>query len=228
MRQGHRRSLLAAALIIAAGALTACGGRFHVPSDVGRETATRPAADHTGGAPSAAKIGAPATTTGAGTPRPVNPASGTSATPTTSPARTTVPTAATPHDAVAGAYQAYLTDLSGLDDTLSKAYLAPLASVTTTRLGQASVRQAAAILSAQEHGVGTLRDAHLEIRMTGTESAALADCQDQEDFYLVSDGSGAPDPFVQRGFFVGSAQLVLEGGRWRVDTFTTTRVPCSF
>ena len=102
-----------------------------------------------------------------------------------------------------------------------------LASVTTTRLGQASVRQAAAILSAQEHGVGTLRDAHLEIRMTGLASAALADGQDQEDFYLVSDQSGTPDPFVQRAYFVGSAQLVLDG-RWLVDTFTTTHVPCSF
>jgi len=47
-------------------------------------------------------------------------------------------------------------------------------------------------------------------------------------FYLVSDQSSSPDPFVQRGYFVGSAQLVLEGGRWLVDTFTTTHVPCSF
>ncbi len=141
---------------------------------------------------------------------------------------TAVTAAPSPHNAVADTYQAYLSALSGLDDTLSKAYLAPLASVTTTRLGQASARQAAAILAAREHGVGTLRDAHLQIRMTGPASAALADCQDEEHFYVVSDQSGTPDTFVQRGYFVGSAQLVLEGGRWLVDTFTTTHVPCSF
>ena len=55
-----------------------------------------------------------------------------------------------------GAYESYLVDLSGLDDNLSQGYVAPLAAVTTTRLAQASVRQAAAILAAQEHGVGTL------------------------------------------------------------------------
>ncbi len=144
------------------------------------------------------------------------------------PPGTIVPTLPSPRKAVADAYQAYLSDLSGLDDTLSKAYLAPLASVTTTRLGQASARQAAAILAAKEHGVGTLRDAHLEIRMTGPASAALADCQDEQHFYVVSDQSGTPDTFVQRGYFVGSAQLVLESGHWLVDTFTTTHVPCSF
>ena len=229
MARGHRRSRLAAALIIAASALAACGGRFHVTPDAGRASSTAPAVTNTGGAGAATAAGGSPTDTGAGmTRQAVAPAARASSPPTALPPSTTVPTVSSPHEAIAGAYQAYLTDLSGLDDTLSKAYLAPLASVTTTRLGQASVRQAAAILSAQEHGVGTLRDAHLEIRMTGPASAALADCQDQEDFHLVSDGSGTPDPFVQRGYFVGSAQLLLEGGRWLVDTFTTTRVPCSF
>ena len=229
MPRGHWRSLLAAALIIAASGLTACGGRFRVPNDAGGAPTTVPAATRTTGASGAAANSGSPTSTGPGMPRQaVAPADGTSSPPTTLPPRATVPTVSSPHEAIAGAYQAYLTDLSGLDDTLSKAYVAPLASVTTTRLGQASVRQAATILSAQEHGVGTLRDAHLEIRMTGPASAALADCQDQENFYLVSDQSSSPDPFVQRGYFVGSAQLVLEGGRWLVDTFTTTHVPCSF
>ena len=228
MPRGRWRPLLAAALVIAASGLTACGGRFRLPPDAGGASSNPQAATRAGGAGGAAPSTSP-TTTGGVVPRQAGtPAGGTSSTSTTLPPKTTVPTVSQPHAAIAGAYQAYLTDLSGLDDTLSRAYVAPLASVTTTRLGQASVRQAAAILSAQEHGVGTLRDAHLGIRMTGPASAALADCQDQEDFYLVSDQSGTPDPFVQRGYFVGSAQLVLEGGHWLVDTFTTTRVPCSF
>ena len=142
--------------------------------------------------------------------------------------RTTVPSTGSAQTAITNAYETYLVDLSGLDDTLNKAYIGPLASVTTHRLAQASVRQAAALLRAQEHGVGTLRDDHVTITMTGNASAALVDCQDEQDFYLVSDDSATPDPFVARGDFVGSAQLVLQGGQWLVDTFTTTHVGCAF
>jgi len=140
---------------------------------------------------------------------------------------TTDDTGETTRQEITEAYEAYLVDLSGLDDTLSKSYLGPLASVTTSRLAQATVRQAAAILNAQEHGVGTLRDDHLAITMTGDASAALADCQDEDDFYLVSDDSDTPDPFVARGDFIGSAQLVLQDEHWLVDTFTTTHVTCT-
>lgn len=130
--------------------------------------------------------------------------------------------------AILTAYESYLVDLSELDDNLSQAYIAPLASVTTTRLAQASVRQAAAILAAKEHGVGILHDKHVSVVMTGPSSAALADCQDEYDFYLVSDGSSTPDPFVQRGDFAGSAQVVLQNGHWLVDVFTTTHVTCTY
>jgi hypothetical protein len=130
--------------------------------------------------------------------------------------------------AIVTAYETYLVELSGLDDNLSQGYIAPLAAVTTTRLAQASVRLAAAILAAKEHGVGTLRDDQVSVVMTGTTSAALADCQDENDFYLVSDDSSTPDPFVQRGDFAGSAQMVLQGGRWLVDVFTTTHATCSY
>jgi hypothetical protein len=130
--------------------------------------------------------------------------------------------------AITAAYETYLVDLSGLDDNLNEGYVAPLASAATSRLAQASVRQAASLLHAKEHGVGTLRDDHLTILMTGLTSATLADCQDEKDFYLVSDASGTPDPFVARGTFAGSAQLVLQDGHWLVDVFTTTHVTCDF
>jgi hypothetical protein len=125
------------------------------------------------------------------------------------------------------AYETYLVDLSSLDDTLNQAAVAPLAAVTTYRLAQASVRQAAAILSAHEHGVGTLRDDHVTVVMTGAASAALTDCQDEDDFYL-AEASGTPDPFVARGDFAGSAQLVLQNGQWLVDVFTTTHLTCAY
>ena len=130
--------------------------------------------------------------------------------------------------AILSAYESYLVDLSGLDDNLSQGYIAPVATVTTNRMAQASVRQAAAILAAQEHGVGTLHDDHVSVVMTGPSSAALADCQDEFDFYLVSDGTSTPDPFVQRGDFAGSAQMVLQNGHWLVDVFTTTHVACAY
>jgi hypothetical protein len=134
----------------------------------------------------------------------------------------------TTQKAILSSYESYLTDLSGLDDNLSQGFIAPLASVATTRLAQASVRQAAAILAAKEHGVGTLHDDHVTIVMTGPNSAALADCQNEDDFYLVTDTTSAPDTFVQRGNFAGSAQMVLQNGHWLVDVFTTTHVACSY
>jgi hypothetical protein len=210
-------------LTLAALTLAACGERAHIP--IGSATGSHVVTNQSSGS-------GPTTSTTAGS---------TSTTLPTLPKgtrhSTTVPSVTIPESAagdnptqkaILTAYESYLTDLSGLDDNLSQGYIGPLASVTTTRLAEASVRQAAAILAAQEHGVGTLRDDHLTIVMTGQNSAALADCQDENDFYLVSDDSGAADPFVARGDFAGSAQMVLQNGHWLVDVFTTTHVTCSY
>jgi len=131
-------------------------------------------------------------------------------------------------EAIVSAYEHYLGDLSLLDDNLNSDAVGPLASVTTTRLAQASVRQAAALQGAQEHGVGILHDDHVKVVMTGSDSASLVDCQDEDHFYLVEDGTGTADPFVARGYFVGSAQMVLQQGHWLVDVFTTTHVTCTY
>ena len=221
------RARLAIALIVAPALLAACGERAHIPKGASGDASrvvTR--AD-----------GSPLTTTTTSTA-----ASSSAALPTLPkgprPTTTTQPPQAgsvggaassSPADKpIVSAYESYLTDLSGLDDNLSKGYIAPLASVTTTRLAQASVRQAAAILAAKEHGVGTLHDDQVTVVMTGPNSAALADCQDEYDFYLVSDDKATPDPFVQRGDFAGSAQMVLQNGHWLVDVFATTHVACSY
>lgn len=223
-----RRSLrvrLSCALIVAPLLLAACGERTHIPGgSAGVLAGVSHHANQSGPVPTTSTTG-----TGSST-LPTLPKGGRP--PTTQPPTTEVggrnATTDPTEQAILSAYESYLVDLSGLDDNLSQGYIAPLASVTTTRLAQASVRQAAAILAAQEHGVGTLHDDHVSVVMTGPNSAALADCQDEFDFYLVSDGSTTPDPFVQRGDFAGSAQMVLQNGHWLVDVFTTTRVACAY
>jgi len=223
--RGAVRVRLAAALIAAPLLLAACGERAHIPSG---SSAVSASSSH-------ANVSDETTTTTS------TPGSGATALPTL-PKGSRAPSIETPtggagvsaavtdptQRAILSSYESYLVDLSGLDDNLSQGYIAPIASVTTTRLAQASVRQAAAILAAQEHGVGTLHDDHVSVVMTGPASAALADCQDELDFYLVSDGSSTPDAFVQRGDFAGSAQMVLQNGHWLVDVFTTTHVACAY
>lgn len=222
MPGGPGRRLLAAALIVTALGAAACGSRVGLPTAAtGKTSGAGPA-----GPGSAGSGGASAGTPGTSSTSPVGSSPSGSVSPGPS-ANTTVPPVGPAANAITSAYETYLHELSQLDDTLSKAYIGPLAAVTTNRLAQASVRQAAALLGAQEHAVGSLQDDHIAITMTSSTSAALADCQDEEHFYLVGD-SGTPDSFVQRGYFVGSAQLVLQGGRWLVDTFTTTHVPCTF
>ncbi|HWF16314.1 MAG TPA: hypothetical protein VG244_09060 [Acidimicrobiales bacterium] len=219
------RAPLAIALIAAPLLFAACGERAHLPNggtaagSLPRQT-RNPAAEST-------------STSTAGPGLASLPTLPNGAKPTTTPSP--VPSGARDgastdpvQKAIASAYESYLVDLSGLDDNLSEGYVAPLAAVTTTRLAQATVRQAAAILAAREHGVGTLRDDHVSVVMTGAGSAVFADCQDENDFYLVNDDTSTPDPFIQRGDFAGSAQMVLQAGHWLVDVFTTTHVPCSY
>jgi hypothetical protein len=125
-------------------------------------------------------------------------------------------------------YEKYLYDLSGLDDDLNEDWIQPLAEVTTQRLAVATVREANAILDAQEHGVGLLRDDQVTIKLITPTSALIADCQDEKDFYLAADGTNAPDPSITRADFAGAAELVLSGTTWLVDTFSTTHTECTF
>jgi len=225
-------ALLTAAMVVAPLALAACGGRASPPSAATLSvTGDRTPARTRTGVPGTTTPTAPAAPAGTASTPPPTPAAGTGST-TTTPSAATHASGRAPgdstQDAVLDAYESYLGDLSDLDDTLNEASVTPLASVTTQRLAQATVRQAAALLAAHEHGVGTLRDDHDSVVMTGPDSAVVADCQDEEHFSVVSDTTGAPDPFVARGDFAGSAQLVLQNGHWLVDVFTTTHVACAF
>ena len=230
MPAGRWQARHVAVLLALVGGLGACGGRVGLPPN-----ATAPArAQQRSSAPATSGVPTVRSTTSVA-PSGGDPPTGSVAqavagsSGTAAASRTTdTTTAMTAQRVMTADYEAYLADLSGLDDTLNKSYVGPLASVTTTRLAQATVRQAAAILAAHEHAVGALRDDKVAITMTGPTSAALVDCQDEQDFSVVSDGTGTPDPFVGRGDFVGSAQMVLQNGRWLVDTFTTTHLHCSY
>ena len=164
-------------------------------------------------------------------PSTTQPTSGTSSGPqisTTPPAPTTYPGPAPTAEPVIAVYERYLYDLSGLLDTLNQTWIRRVQIVTTNRLAQASVRTAAAVLYAHEHGVGQLRDDHVSVRFNGSDEALLTDCQDEQDFYLVSDSTGRPDPAVQRGFFAGTAVVVFQSGAWVVDTYRPTNAACSY
>ena len=222
------RALSCAALVLAPFVLGACGGRAHAPLGV----PLRGTASPSGG--SGAGVSSPASSNSghhqSAVSSPSSEVSGTTNT-TARPTPSTHTSALAPgpvRTAISTAYGTYLLDLSGLDDNLNKVWVDRIATVTTNRLGQASVRQAAALLAAQEHGVGQLRDDHVNIVMTGPSSAAVADCQDEFHFYLVNDNSGTPDPFIDRGYFVGSAQMLLQDGKWLVDVFTTTHATCAY
>jgi hypothetical protein len=130
--------------------------------------------------------------------------------------------------AITGVLQTFTYLLSGLDDNLNSAWLPPLAAVTTERMAQASTRQASAILNAHEHGVGRLIGRNVTVKMTGATSAAVAECENYADFYLVDDGTNSPDPGIVRGNFVGTAQLSKVAGRWYVDVYATTRTACDW
>ncbi|HEX3796875.1 MAG TPA: hypothetical protein VHV57_20440 [Acidimicrobiales bacterium] len=198
--------------------LAACGGR--VPLPTGDPAAAHHVVTSTTSAPSPTTTGSSSLPTLPG---------GSSAPPTTVVEPDPAATAGNPtKQIILTAYETYLFDLSGLDDTLNKAYIPPLAAVTTYRLAEASVRQAAALLNAHEHGVGTLHDDRVTVVEVSSTSADITDCQDENDFYPVENADGAPDAFVQRGYFAGAAQLVFQGGHWLVDVFTTTRVTCTF
>jgi hypothetical protein len=130
--------------------------------------------------------------------------------------------------AIADVFHTFAYLLSGLDDNLNSAWLAPLAEVTTERLAKAVTRHASAILHAHERGVGTLAGQRLTIKVTGATTAALADCENYTDFYVVDEGTGKPDPGIVRGNFVGTAQLVKVSGRWYVDVYATTQTACDW
>jgi len=213
--------LLALAVVLA---VPGCGGRF----DRAAPAPFAPAGSSTGTTqPDFTSIGPGSQSTPALLPG--NAVAGSPPVSVAPPLRATVagdPQAATKL-AIYNAYETFLYDLSGMDDTLNQSWVPRLTQVATTRLAVAVVRQARTLLAAHEHGAGLLRDDKMTIDVINTGSAALADCQNERDFYVVMSNKN-PDPGISRGYYVGAAQLVNSGGKWLVDVFTTTHLTCSY
>ena len=125
-------------------------------------------------------------------------------------------------------YGSFLRDIAELDDTLNASWIADLQKVATSRLVKAAEEQADTIEAAHEHTVGTLADAHETVVMTSGTAASLFDCLNEEDWYLVEDSTNQPDPEVTRGYFVGLADFVLQGGHWYVDVWQPAQGACHF
>lgn len=232
-----------AALVVAAlacGAVTGCGGRAGTPSPVVATVLPGGGASSTGTpAPAAspsAPPSAPGTTgaadlpsAGAGGRVPGAPQAGPDGRFVGLPgpsASSTGAAAQSSEQAALAAYERYLYVLSGLQAYLNRTWIPPLAEVTTADLAAATVRSAAAIARARSHAVGTLRHSRVRAVRSGPDRVSVVDCQNQRDYYLVSDATGRPDPAIARGFFVGSATVVRADGVWRVSTYTTTQRTC--
>jgi hypothetical protein len=84
------------------------------------------------------------------------------------------------------------------------------------------------MLHAHEHGVGALTGRNLTIKITSPTSAALAECENFSDFYLVDETTDKPDSGIVRGAFVATAQLVKVGAHWYVDVYATTQTRCAW
>lgn len=129
---------------------------------------------------------------------------------------------------VESSYGQFLYALSGFLDSLNQSWIPKIQAAATDRLAQASVRTGAAILYSREHGVGELRDSHVSVKFQGSDEALLTDCEDEQHFYLVSDSTGDADPAVHRGYFTGTAVLVLQNGKWLVDIYRPSTATCTY
>jgi hypothetical protein len=125
-------------------------------------------------------------------------------------------------------YDRFLHDIAGLDDNLNQSWIAALKQVATARLVNAAERQAQSILNAQEHGIGSLQDDHQLTKITSSTTASVFDCLDEQHWYLIQNTTGQPDPGVTRGYYIGIADLVLQGGRWYVDVWQPSQGQCRF
>lgn len=217
MRQGRRRA--AACLLVPGALLTGCGAASHdshsaLPAAGSRglpsSSPTRPPAPGQPAATPAAGLPPLPAVTGAPTPPPYRPAA----------ARTDA------QAQIGVVYDTWMADLSGLLGTLTQPWADAVREVATPKMTTVAAQAAGALLKAHDHAVGRLTDSRRVVTVTGT-TAHLTDCLDELHWYVVEDASGRPDPSAIRGFFVGTADLVLSSGRWYVSSWNSHPQPCA-
>lgn len=243
-----RPSAAAAVALLGLVALTACGGRTDSfsPGDPGspapNPSTSSEAPTTTGETPSGEATASPGETAAPplGTIPSAVPGGGTSLQPTVevtatpkSPVYPDVVTAtSTPAQkraAISASYDTFLVDLTGLLATFSPVWQNALAEVATPQMTLAATRAAVSIQNSQSHTVGSLRDSipTRAITIKGNE-ALLTSCLDEKSWYAVKNKTGAPDPGITRGYFVGRATFVFVKGRWFVNTWNSLPQRCTF
>ncbi|MGZ6827750.1 MAG: hypothetical protein ACXVGH_13250 [Mycobacteriales bacterium] len=211
MRHGRRRGT---AVLLAAGALLAgCGGASHrSPEVVPAATGVALASASAGPRPPAGR-----------SPSPTLPAARTG---TASPPYRPAPATADARAQVDLVYDTWMADLSGLLGALTQPWADAVREVATPKMTTVASQAAGALLKAHDHTVGRLVDSHRVVRFHGA-AATLTDCLDELHWYVVEDASGRPDPSATRGYFVGTADLVLTAGRWYVSSWNSHPQPCA-
>jgi hypothetical protein len=124
------------------------------------------------------------------------------------------------------AYHTFLADVEGLDHDFGAGWVARMRDVAVPSLVDAARRAAASIQQAHEHGVGQLTETRAVVTVSGS-TGSLVDCLDEQNWYVVSDTTGKPDPGVSRGYYTGTASFVLQNGRWYVQTWRPTQNRCT-
>jgi hypothetical protein len=241
-RFAHPLAVVAIAAVFGAG-LASCGERASVVNGAvpGASPITSGSAEASASAPPSTKTTtqrtAPHGASGVVTePAPTSGNSGNppaeSATPPPAPTPFSFPAsfaAASPTDAAAvnRSYQAFLTDVAGLDSGFDPGWVTRLRQVATTKLVKAVREVAAGFQKLGDHTEGALHDSHVGIRVHGSR-AVLIDCLDEYDWYLVNDKSGDPDPGATRGNFEAFSSFVDTSTGWKVSLWKPGSYACQY
>lgn len=127
--------------------------------------------------------------------------------------------------AINATYDTFMADLTGLFHDLDPIWVKALQEVATPQMSLAITRAAAAVQASESHARGTLVDNNRKITIKGDEALVIS-CLDEQNWYVVKDGTGVPDPGIERGFFRGKATFVFTDGRWFVNTWNSLPQRC--
>jgi hypothetical protein len=148
------------------------------------------------------------------------------ATPFAFPARYRAPSPAQLAD-IDDAYQSFLTDVAGLDASFDPGWVSRLREVATPKLVDAVRKVAAAYQTLDDHTVGALHDSHVTIRVQGTR-AAVIDCLDEYDWYIVDNKTGMADPGATRGDFEAFTDVAQSSQGWKVSLWKPGQYSCQY
>ena len=231
---------LVAGIVVAAGALTGCGGggarSTGAPPTAGsRAPVSSVAGNPLGGAEAAAT---PAAASGA-LPYPTLPPDELDTSPSIPPAPTSpppipvfsprsLPPASSGDKAQVNAvYNRFLYDISGLYATDDHVWAKDMRLVATPTVINAAVVAADEVKRAGDRAVGTVRDSHRAVDVQGDRAAAVS-CLDEVSWYVVTGAFNMPDPAVTRDYYATFASFERVNGSWVVAAWKPGTHTCTF